>query len=85
LWGTVKLASPPLQRGYVVAASVLLSPQRKVSVLQLKVRENRTHAPMQCLARKMEFPLDDERRSVISCNMIHDDQQARALPTIRTH
>ena len=58
LWGTVKLASPPLQRGYVVAASVLLSPKRKVSVLQLKVWEYRAHATMQCPARKMDFPLD---------------------------
>ena len=85
LWGTVELVSPPLQCGCVAADPVLLSPKRKVSVLQLKVWENRTHAPMQCPARKMEFPLDDERRSVICGNMIHDDQQARALPNIRTH
>ena len=61
LWGTVELVSPPLQCGCVATDPVLLSPKRKVSVLQLKVWENRTHAPMQCLARKMEFPLDDER------------------------
>ena len=61
LWGTVQLASPPIHRGCVIANPVLLSPERKVGVLKLKTWENGTHAPMQRLTRKIEFPLDDER------------------------